>query len=113
MDEVEERLENCTTSTKEVLYRIEKLQKRIEKLEKHGLTEYEFGTSNVTIEDIDKAEADAVRATAAADVAYAAASAKADDATAAADRYWELKKAFDATAAADRYWELKKAFENG
>ena len=39
ISKLEERVENCTTSSKELLRQVEKLQKRIEKLEKHGLTE--------------------------------------------------------------------------
>ena len=39
IDKLEERVENCTTSSKELLRQVEKLQQRIEQLEKHGLTE--------------------------------------------------------------------------
>ena len=55
ISKLEERVENCTTSSKELLRQVEKLQKRIEKLEKLEKHEIEVGTSKVTEEEVEKA----------------------------------------------------------
>ena len=101
LSRLEEGLVRCEVLNDELRSQVEGLEKRIEQLEKHGLTEYEFGTSKVTKEDVDKAEAEWVTAyddAKAINAAYEAA--KAAAAYAAANKVW------------DKYIKLKREYQN-
>lgn len=89
---LEESLVRCAVLNDELRSQVEEVEKRIEQLEKHGLTEYEFSTSKVTKEQVDRAEA-----------AYDAAAKAAYEADAAT---------YGAYAAWVKYIKLKQGYEN-
>ena len=90
LSSLEEGLVRCEVLNDELRSQVEDLEKRIEQLEKHGLTEYEFGTSKVTKEDVEKAKAEWEAAVYVPCAAYNYATA-----IVAYDKYLKLKLEFE------------------